>query len=147
MPHDQNNETPGLAGALTPLLAGDQVGGDHQTRPQVIADLARMEQLRLSLDRLADRLSKKPEHDDLLEITRANVIDLLICLHTSLSVSLLRRASDEEDLIAVFDHPAMVLLNEFIDTLKDLDNAKRHPIFKTPNTSKGASLTTTELSI
>lgn len=142
VPDDTNDEKRGLAGAPTFFPSGDRDRADSDIDPQVIANIATMEELRLSLDRLAESLSKQPGHGDRLEITRPNIIELLNCLHATLNSSLLCRVPEAEDLVLIYDHPAMVLLNDFIGVLKDLDNAKRHAVFDTPEVSKGASLTT-----
>lgn len=49
---------------------GDRDGADSYIDPQVIADMAKMEELRLSLDRLAESISKQTDHNDRLEISR-----------------------------------------------------------------------------
>ena len=144
MADDTGDGKLGLAGAPTFFPANVLGNGDHQADTTLIADLVTLEQLRLSIDRLADRLPKKPEQDELLAVNRTSIVELLSCLHTSLTASLARKASDAADPVVLFDHPAMVLLDELIGTLKDLDNAKTHPLFDTPKISKGASLSTAE---
>lgn len=145
MPDDTKNEKLGLAGAPTFFLTGGLDGGDCHTAPQLIADMAKMEQLRLLLDRLVERLSKEPDHDDRLAVTRPNIIELLNCLHATLNGSLLCSVSEAEDLTVLYYHPAMTLLNDFIGVLKDLDNAKPHTVFETPKVSRAASLSTAEV--
>lgn len=145
MPDDTNDEKRGLAGAPTFFPSGDQDGADSHNDPQVIADTAKMEELRLALDRLAGRLSKQPDYDERLAVTRPNIIELLNCLYATLNSCFLCRVSEAEDLVVLSNHPAMTLLNDFIGALKDLDNAKTHIAFKTPEFSRGASLSTAEI--
>lgn len=145
VPNDTNDEKRGLAGAPTFFPSGDRDGADSHIDPQVIADMAKMEELRLSLDRLAERLSQQPDHGDRLAVTRPNILELLNCLYATLNSSLLCRVSEAENLLLDFEHPAMILLREFIGVLKDLDNAKRHAVFDTPEVSKGASLTSAQI--
>lgn len=141
MPDSTDDESFGLAGALTFVAPVGQGGAGPLYDPQAIADMEATQQLRVSLDLLAAKLSEKPEPCELLPVTRANVIALLNCLRGSLSENLRCRLSNTEDPVILLDHPAMTLLDELIRALKDLDNAKTHPLFDAPKTSKGASLT------
>lgn len=145
VPNDTNDEKRGLAGAPTFFPSGDRDGADSHIDPQVIADMAKMEELRLALDRLAGRLSKQPDYDERLAVTRPNIIELLNCLYATLNSCFLCRVSEAEDLVVLSNHPAMTLLNDFIGVLKDLDNAKTHIVFSTSGVSKGASLTSAEI--
>ena len=141
MPDRTDNANLGLAGPLT--FAPQITLGDWEApySPKVIADMEAMQHLRISLDLLA----AKSEPDDLLPVTRANVIALLSCLESSLSEGLQRQLSDTQDPVVFFDHPAMTLLRTLIGALKDLDNAKTHSLFYKPKTSKGGALTSAEV--
>lgn len=145
MPEDKSDQKLGLAGASTFPPTCGLGGGDGHTDPQVIADMAKMEELRLSLDRLTERLSQQPAHGGRLAVTRLNIIELLDCLHATLNNSLLCGVLEAEDLVVLYDHPSMTLLNDFIGVLKDLDNAKTHPVFVRPKVSRGASLTSAQI--
>lgn len=145
MPEDTNDREPDLAGALPFFQSSQRDDGEYSTDPQIVSDLIKMEQLRLSFDRLASCSSEKPEPDDVIPFTRSNVIALLSGIHNALGENFRRPVSQPEDIVVAFDHPAITLLSDLIGVFKDLDNAKTHPIFETPETSKGAALTTAEV--
>lgn len=79
--------------------------------------------------------------------SREHAIALLDCLYQTLASSTLwveHAAKDPEDITVLVDHPEMVLLHELKGMLQDLDNAKTHRVFETPQVSKANALTTRE---
>jgi hypothetical protein len=101
---------------------------------------------RKALDDLDQRLRKTGEED--ISLNRDNVIAALDCVRDILSTlvpKVLFEPRDDDSFDVVTDHPVAKLLGDLANALSDLDNAKTHPIFKTPEFSKGHSLSASEL--
>jgi len=131
-------------GALTTVVALQNELSVHQLNQETIADARAMRQLRAALDAFASQYAQDNDPDAKIELERPAVIALLNILYASLRDVLKRRANlpsvDEEAPKIFLDHPAVSLIRDFSDILTDLDNAKNHRVFETPNTSRGGSL-------
>ncbi len=115
----------------------------------LFADGMEMQKLHASLDAIADAYGQGPETDGKIPLNRPNIVAFLNCLYLGIRPNLVRAAnlvySAEDEPKVVLDHPAMVLLRDFIDALEDLDNAKTAPVFNSAQNSKGAALKRSEM--
>jgi hypothetical protein len=143
---EQSSETKG------PLSAADTPKRDlsvHPLSPALIADGFAMRQLCVSLDALVAQYGEGTEPDAKIVLNRPHVIAMLTSFHHGLREQLARPtssvASGKADLDIKFDHPVISLLRNFIDALADLENAKTHTVFDTPDISRGASLLQSEI--
>lgn len=113
------------------------------------ADGMDMQKLHASLDAIADAYGQGSETDCKIPLDRPNIVAVLNCLYLGIRPNLVRAEnldySAEDEPKVVLDHPVMVLLRDFIDTLEDLDNAKTAPVFKPAQNSKGAALKRSEM--
>jgi hypothetical protein len=143
---EQSSETKG------PLSAADTPKRDlsvHPLSPELIADGFAMRQLCASLDTLVTQYGEVTEADAKIILNRPNVIAMLTSLHLGLREQLARPtgsvASSNDDLDIKFEHPVVSLLRNLIGAFVDLENAKTHPVFDTPDLSRGASLLQSEI--
>ena len=122
----------------------------------MIADALAMRQLRAALEEFESEHGQGTEPDADIPLERYHVISLLTILHSGLSESMKKpanlRSDNKEDLEAdkdgleiVVDHPTIALLQKFLDSLADLDNAKTDIVFKSAVQSRGSSLRRSEI--
>lgn len=140
---------PEAAGALPSSAPPPSAFSVHPHSAALIADGIVMERLRDDLDAIAAEYGEGLEPDANIELTRQHVMAVLTSLVDGLSMLLARPAgssvADGVDQLVKFEHPTMSLLRKFIDALVDLDNAKKHEVFSTAWSSRGASLRKSEI--
>ena len=143
---EQSSET---KGALSAAHMPERDLSVHPLSPELIADGFAMRQLCVSLDALVAQYGEGTEPDAKIVLNRPNVIAMLTSLHLGLREQLARPmgsvASSNDDLDIKFEHPVVSLLRNLIGAFVDLENAKTHPVFDTPDLSRGASLLQSEI--
>lgn len=131
-------------GPLSAADVPDRSLSVHALSAELIADGLAMRQLRASLDDIAASHGESSDPDAQIHLTRQHVMAVLSsihsCLHKQLACPANLPEDDADDLKIKYEHPSMSLLNAFIGTLADLDNAKNNEVFMTPEKSRGASL-------
>lgn len=146
--HTHEPEANAPAGALPTASTRDNEFSVFPLDHGMVADAIAMRQVRSALDSFSSKYGQGEERDAPIALERPHVIALLTCLHQSLSSQSMRPANlpstNEEDLDVFHEHPAMTLLQNFIDVLADLDNAKRNAVFQTPTKSRAGSLSKSE---
>ena len=125
-------KSPGLAGAS---------GADIERAVEIARDVhdARvMRELRTTLDRLTEQHDKRT-------LKRKHVLALLRTISEGLDPATQRPigALDTGEML-VRSHPAIELLDEFVDAISDLDKGKTDPSLKASSHGPNASLTTKE---